>query len=131
MRTRLTVACLAAVAAAGCAADPSYTQPYAVFTTQQAVRMSGGDGVRILVDDQEVRLNEALTVAPGSRRVTLSAASASGATKPVGPTLTVDAKPCTRYVMIATRSAPTDDDWSAQVNSTEPIGECAKKFGGY
>ena len=128
---RIALLSLAAGAAlAACVADPVYQAPYALFTTDQA---SASSDVRraattIKVDGTELAARDSLPVKPGLRTVQLAL---GGTSRTASTQLTVDAKPCTRYIMIATRSSPTDDDWKPEVSRAEPIGECTSKFGNY
>jgi hypothetical protein len=111
---------------AACVADPVYTAPYSLFTTEQVV--SSTDNRRsfaLKVDGTEIQRGESLPVKPGLRTVQVSMSGQSGHAP---KQLTIDAQPCTRYILIASRSASTDDDWEPSLNRSEPIGDCATKF---
>jgi hypothetical protein len=43
-------------------------------------------------------------------------------------TFELDAKPCTRYHLAAKLESTTGQRWKPVVRSTEPIGECERKF---
>ena len=107
-----------------------YSQPYALFEPEQRSRVE--DTLRpafvLKVDDENRAINESLPVTPGMRKVVVSIPGPPGMSSPLQETITIDAKPCTRYYLGATRSAPGARDWSAVVTSSEPIGECQKKF---
>lgn len=124
---RWTPVALAVAGLAGCAMEPVYTEPYALFTSEQQVATSGtGRDFTMNVDGTRIEGGDSVPVKPGVRTVQLQLSGGK-----VAPQVTVDAKPCTRYIMIARRSSPTDDDWTPEVYRAEPIGECRRKFGNY
>lgn len=130
---KLTITVLLPVSAAllgACATGGGmYSQPYALFEAAQ--RMPAADtrpAFVMSIDGKIVSLDSNDPVPPGMRRVELSVPGAQGMSDPGRDTLTVDAKPCTRYYFAAQRSSLTARDWKAFVVASEPIVECAKRF---
>ena len=123
---RPVLALAAAALLAGCASEPVFTQPYSFVTTEQAVASSTArGGFSMTVDGHEVVTGDSVPVPPGLRTVAIN--KAQGASSPE-MSMTFEAQPCKRYVIVATRSAGTDDDWKPVLNRTEPVGECERKF---
>jgi hypothetical protein len=123
----LGVAVLAACAGGG----GMYSQPYALFEPEQ--RSLVEDTLRpafvLKIDDENRAINDTnLPVTPGLRKVVVSIPGPPGMSSPLQETITIDAKPCTRYYLGARRTAPGARDWSAVITNMEPIGECQKKF---
>ena len=120
----------AGVFAAGCALGQSlYSAPYALFEPE---RRSATEDTRpafiLKIDGRNVSIDRSDPVPPGKRVVDVSIPGPRAMSNPERATLTVDAKPCTRYYLAARRSSRTASDWSAFVAAAEPIGECVKKF---
>ena len=132
MTSKACYSMLLASLVAGCASvgDGVYSSPYAIF---EADRRSPAQDTRpavpVKVDGEDVRVGDHRPVPVGMRTVEVSVPGARGMSQSVRETLTIDAKPCTRYYLAARRSSMTSDDWTAFVESTETIGECARKFG--
>ena len=111
---------------ASCVADPVYTAPYSLFTTEQVISMT--DNRRAFafeVDGSALAKGDSMAVKPGLRTVQLRIGEGSNY---ASRQLTVDAQPCMRYIVVASRSSATDDDWTPGLNRSEPIGECNSKF---
>jgi hypothetical protein len=123
---------LPAVLLAACAGSTGgmYSQPYALFEAHERSQIQELEPAIVTAIDGKNRslgdYNE--PVSPGMHRVELSIPGPPGMSNPGRDTLQVDAKPCVRYRFGARRSAPGARDWYATVESTEPIGECLKKF---
>ena len=123
----MTVACVTPLAAH--AAGGNYSKPYALFEPQQ--QMEVGDtrpAFVVKIDGHNVSIDSGDPVPPGKRTVVVSIPGTKGMSNPRRATLTIDAKPCTRYYLAARRSSPTARDWSAFIAHSEPIGECARRF---
>jgi hypothetical protein len=107
-----------------------YSKPYAIF---EADRRSPAHDTRpavpVKIDGEDVRVGDNHPVAPGLRMVEVSVPGAPGMSQSIRETMKIDAKPCTRYYLAARRPSMTSHDWSAFIESTEPIGECKRKFG--
>ena len=82
----------------------------------------------VKVDGVDRAINRNDPVAPGMHQVMVSVPGPQGMSSPGRDTLSIEAKPCTRYRLAARRSSRTATDWSAFVAEVEPIGECQKKF---
>ena len=130
----LLPAVLLAACASGGGTSPSgggaYSQPYALFEPHEGSQVQELRPAFISMIDGKSRgvrdNNDPVT--PGKRRVQLSIPGPPGMSSSVLETVEVDAKPCTRYRFGARRDSPTARDWYATIESTEPIGECLKKF---
>jgi len=116
----------------GCATGGGmYSEPYALFEPQQ--RMAAADtrpAFVMKIDGANVDMGREDPVKPGMRSVEVSIPGPPGMSNPDRDTLAIDAKPCTRYYLAAQRSNPTARDWKAFVATSEPIGECVRKFPG-
>lgn len=133
--TRLRSAARAALLIAICTASGplagagAYSQPYALFEPQAQMEVADTRPAFILkVDGRDVAIDTAEPVAPGKHEVVVSIPGTTRMSNPTRATLTIDAKPCTRYYLAARRSSPTARDWSAFVVGSEPIGECVRRF---
>lgn len=108
-----------------------YSQPYAQFVPERA---SATDDTRpalvMRIDDRMSDPTRDDPVSPGMHTVEVSVPGPPGMSDPKRDVLKVDAKPCTRYYFSAKRATRTDTDWHGFVSSSEPIGECVKKFSG-
>jgi hypothetical protein len=112
-----------------CAGGGMYSQPYALF--EPAPFSPTGDvrpAVVMKVDSTSRDLRNNDPVSPGPHTIELSIPGPRAMGDPQRETVAIEAKPCTRYLFGARRSARSADDWSAFLAGTEPIGECQKKF---
>ena len=91
--------------------------------------LHGSAAFVLKVDGVDRAINRSDPETPGVREVVVSIPGARGMSDSRHDTITIDSKPCTRYYLAAKRSAPSTSDWKAYVVSSEPIGECQKKFG--
>jgi hypothetical protein len=115
----------------GCAAGGQYSEPYALFEPEQRMRVADTRPAFIMkIDGRNIEMGRNDPVKPGTRSVEVSIPGPPGMSESDRDTLSVDAKPCTRYYLAAKRSSPTARDWRAFISTSEPIGECAKKFPG-
>ena len=119
-----------AVLLPACAYAGAYDQPYALFEAHEGSRIQELEPAPVVAIDGKSRgpRDKSDPVSPGAHKVELSIPGPRGVSSPGRATLEVDAKPCVRYRFAARRSAPNARDWHAVVESTEPIGECLKKF---
>ena len=128
--TRVVSTAVSTVLLGACASAGSmYSQPYALF--EPARRMPAEDtrpAFVMNIDGKSVAINTDDPVPPGMRTVELSVPGPPGMSDPGRDTLTLDAKPCTRYYFAARRSSLTARDWKAFVSESEPIGDCVKRF---
>jgi hypothetical protein len=130
IRPALVVAA-AALLAGACAGSGMYSEPYALFEAEQKnVPADTRPAFVMKVDGGNVAINRNDPVKPGRREVEVSIPGPPGMSDPDRDTLSIDAKPCTRYFLAARRSSPTARDWKAFVSGTEPIRECASQFAG-
>lgn len=134
-KTKFSVAARATLLMAICAASGTvdaagaYSQPYALFEPQAQMEVADTRPAFILkVDGRDVAIDTAEPVAPGKHELVVSIPGTTRMSNPTRATLTIDAKPCTRYYLAARRSSPTARDWSAFVGGSEPIGECVRRF---
>jgi hypothetical protein len=107
-----------------------YSQPYALFEPHERSKVQELQPALIMsIDGKSRGINDnGEPVTPGKHRVELSLPGPMGVSNPKYETVEVDAKPCVRYRFGARRDSPTARDWYATIESTEPIGECLKKF---
>jgi hypothetical protein len=127
--------CLLAASCAllgGCAAGGGmYSEPYALFEAERRSPTADTRPAFIMkIDGANTELGRNDPVKPGLRNVEVSIPGAPGMSDSDRDTLSVEAKPCTRYYLAAKRSSPTARDWKAFVAASEPIGECTRKFPG-
>ena len=130
---KLTMTVLVPVSAAllgACATGGGmYSQPYALFEAAQRMPTADTRPAFIMsIDGKTVSIDSNDPVLPGMRMVEVSIPGSPGMSNPGRDTLSVDAKPCTRYLFAAKRSSRTARDWEAFVAASEPIGECVKRF---
>jgi hypothetical protein len=128
--TRVVSIAVCAVLLGACASGGGmYSQPYALFEAAQRMPAEDQRPAFVLnIDGKNVAINTNDPVEPGKRTVELSVPGPAGMSDPGRDTLVVDAKPCTRYYFAARRSSLTARDWKAFVASSEPIGDCTKRF---
>lgn len=130
-RTAPRLLLLPALLLATCASGAGmYSQPYALFEPHERSKVQELQPALILsIDGKSRSINDnGDPVTPGKHRVELSLPGPRGMSNPKHETVEVDAKPCVRYRFGARRDSPTARDWYATIESTEPIGECLKKF---
>jgi hypothetical protein len=128
-QTRSTLLAAAAVLAACASGGGMYDKPYALFEAEQ--RSVPGDtrpAFVLKVDGSDRTINQSDPETPGVRQVMVSIPGARGMGDSKHDTLTIDAKPCTRYYLAARQPTVSSSDWKAFVAASEPIGECVKKF---
>jgi hypothetical protein len=124
-------AALCVAVLAGCASGSGmYDQPYALVEPES--RSLVEDTLRpafiLKVDKEDRAINDKDPITPGPHVLTVSIPGPPGMSAPQQETISLDAKPCTRYYLGAKRSAPGARDWTAVVTGAEPITECQKKF---
>lgn len=128
-RRRLLLVVAGALVAGDAIGASLYGQPYALFEPERRSATADTQPAFIMkVDGRNMSIDRNDPVAPGERVVEVSIPGPRGMSNPDRDTLTIDAKPCTRYYLAARRSSRTARDWSAFVSAAEPIGECVKKF---
>jgi hypothetical protein len=121
----LSGALLAACAAGG----NMYAEPYALFEPHRAMQTQDMRPAFVTaIDGVDRGINDNDPVSPGLRRVEVSVPGAFAMSDSVRVTFTVDAKPCTRYMLGAKQLSTASRDWSPVVAAVEPIGECLRKF---
>jgi hypothetical protein len=125
--------CAAVAVISGCATGGGggmYSQPYALFEPE--TRSAPDDRAPapiVSIDGKNRSVTDNTPVEPGKRTVVVSIPGPRGMSDPGRTTLEVDAKPCTRYYFAAKRSSRTAHDWEGYVAGSDPIAECARKFG--
>jgi hypothetical protein len=135
--------CAAAVSA-GCASEavndqaaaddqaPSYDRPYALIEpgTASSVRRESPVLVHQVDGQIPVQRRYGVPVDPGKHTVVVHFASGTseGNAEKYQRTLDIEAAPCTRYRIVAHHTGAAHMQWEPVVYS-EPIGECAKRFG--
>lgn len=123
MNTRHCAAALALLLG-GCAGSmySAYSEPYVIFVSEHRMALQGVlPAIVTAIDGVNVADGVKSPVKPGTRAVEVSV---TGMPEPNRRTITVDAKPCTRYYLGAKRPAAPATEWNAYVTGTEPIGEC-------
>lgn len=119
---------LIAALLAACASGGSSSQPYAIIQAQPiALTETMAPAYVMAIDGLNRALRNDLPVNPGTRKVDVSIQTTGGGDPP-RDTLTIEAKPCTRYLLAAKRSSATSRDWRAFVAEERPIEECVKQF---
>ena len=107
-----------------------YDQVYGLITVDLA-RSADPHLIPVIVnrvDGETVAIRQPAVVAPGMRKVTLDVPPRKGFTQATQQTFDLDVKPCTRYYVAALLDSPTLQSWKPVVRSSEPIGECQRKF---
>ena len=111
MKITIRAAALVAASAsilAACAGGSMYSQPYAQFVPERRSATQDTRPALIMrIDGHMVDATRDDPVAPGVRQVEVSVPGAPGMSAPKRDTLTVDAKPCTRYYFSARRPTRT------------------------
>ena len=126
MKRLLLATCLAST----CALAGPYDQVYGLITIDRA-RSADPNLIPVIVnrvDDETVMSGQPAVVAPGMHRVTVDVPPRKGFTQATQATFDLEVKACTRYHVAAKLDSRTLQTWTPVVRSTEPIGECAKKF---
>lgn len=121
---------LAALASLPCAAAGGmYGSAYALFEPERrSVVQDTRPAFVLKIDGKSVSIDRGDPVPPGIHTVDVSIPGPPGMGQSSRDTLTIEAKACTRYYFAARRSSPTARDWKGFVASSEPIGECLKRF---
>lgn len=126
---RISPACQAVAALVllgGCAGSGMYAEPYALFEPERkSVTADTRPAFVMKVDGRNVAINRNDPVKPGVHEVEVSIPGPPGMSDPDRDTLSIDARPCTRYYLAAKRSSPTARDWKAFISATEQIRECS------
>ena len=129
--TAISLAISGALLGACAAGGGMYSQPYAEFVPERRSAVEDTRPAMVMkIDGAMTDITRNDPVPPGRHVVEVSIPGPPGMSDPERATLTIDAKPCTRYLLAAKRANRAARDWDAFVAATEPIGECAKKFPG-
>jgi hypothetical protein len=106
-----------------------YDQPYAIVESGGASDVRKEARLSISKVDGRTTSNPRRSdpIAPGKHRITVHFESARGVFRPEFMDLDIDLEACTRYRIVANYEVKTGPDWKPMVSS-EPIGECVKKF---
>ncbi|APV49919.1 hypothetical protein BWI17_09615 [Betaproteobacteria bacterium GR16-43] len=118
----------AALFAAAALAGP-YDQVYSIIATEYKAAADPLERKVIVnrVDGENSRNNEAV-VAPGLRKVTVDLPPRQGFSQATQHTFDLDAKPCTRYFVVAKLESQVTQGWKPVVKYDEEIKECSAKF---
>lgn len=118
-------------AATAALAQNPYSQPWVTFETEGASEVRDTRQAGIMKVDGKNVTDPARgdPFPPGKHVIEVSVPGARGMSESERKDLTIDAKPCTRYIIVSARSSRTSSNWFAKVDREEPIGECRKKFG--
>jgi hypothetical protein len=120
---------LAVVSLPAAAAGGMYASPYALFEPERRSAVQDTRPAFVMkIDGENVAIDRSDPVPPGTHTVELSIPGPPGMGQSTRDTVAIEAKSCTRYYFAARRSSPTARDWKAFVTTTEPIGECRKRF---
>ena len=121
---------LCAALLAACASGGTSSEPYAIIQAQP-IQLSEtmAPAFVMAIDGLNRALRNDLPVSPGPRKVDVSIQTPGGADPP-RDTLTIDARPCMRYLLAGRRSSATSHDWHAFVAQELPIEDCMKQFPG-
>ena len=138
MTTHKRILAIAGAILGACATAPGgmYSKPYAIIEAERTRPAADTRPATVMkIDGRNVSLGKDDPVEPGMRSVEVSIPGPPGMSDPDRDTLQIDAKPCTRYYLVAQKSnplmtRPTARDWRAFISSTEPINECVKRFEG-
>lgn len=122
----VSVSLLSATAAlaAACAGESmysAYSEPYVVFESEHRMSTQGVvPAVIKAIDGVDVGNAQKTPVKPGTRKVDVNVAGLPEGSR---VTVSVDAKPCTRYYLGARREAGSSE-LKVSVTGSEPIKEC-------
>jgi hypothetical protein len=128
---RLAFACPLLVLAA-CATPLPYDRPYAEVVVDP-IRAADPNVIPVIVNriDGETSLyRDRAVVAPGRHTITVDVPPRKGFHLATQADFVIDAAPCTRYYIAARLATAVTQEWTPIVRSSEPIGECAKKYAG-
>jgi len=128
-RAHPALAAFALLLAACATGGGMYDQPYALFQPQgtrpteemRPAYVTAIDGV-----SRNIGSND--PVPPGVHEVEVSVPGGFRMGQSEYAKLTIDAKPCVRYLLGAKQLSLASSEWNPVVAATEPIGECLKKF---
>ena len=118
MTLRLMVGAVA-LAAAGCASHFSYIDGNRYFRAEMNTY-----SVIVLDVDGESYVQNPVMVEPGVRVIRVQGPAAPGFRFGEIRTITIDAKPCTRYYLKAVKPNAVSQDFTPMVDYEEPIGVC-------
>jgi len=82
------------------------------------------------VDDRNVQYYDHAVVAPGQHKVTIDVPPRKGFHMATQHDFAMATDPCTRYYIAAKLENLATQDWTPFVTTSEPIGECAKRYAG-
>jgi hypothetical protein len=120
---------LPAAALAACAAGSMYDQPYALFEPHRTMQTQDMRPAYVVgIDGASRGINDNYPVSPGVHEVEVSVPGAFRMGDSEREKITIDAKPCMRYLLGAKQVSLASRDWSPVVAAVEPIGECLRKF---
>jgi hypothetical protein len=103
----------------------AYSQPYAQFEAEHNLQLNGLFPATVVgIDGNRINAGQTPPVRPGAHTIQVEMRLQHDAYNPEQRSLSIDAKPCTRYY-IASRNAG-DGRFEAVVSTTEPIKECQK-----
>jgi len=106
-----------------------YDQPYVIITTDTAPTVDPNlRPVLVSRVDGDNVLNNVAVVPPGKRKVTLDLPPRQGFSSGTQETLDLDAKPCTRYYVMAKLDNAVSQRWAPVIRRAETIGECESSF---
>ena len=118
MTLRLMVAA-AALAASGCASHFAYIDGNRYFRAEMNTY-----SVIVLDVDGKSYLQNPVMVDPGVRVIRVQGPAAPGFRYGEEKTITIDAKPCTRYYLKAVKPNAISQDFTPMVDYEEPIAGC-------
>ena len=129
MRHLFLTAATAIVASTAFAANMYNSGPYALVERGDNSEVRKEAQVAITkVDGASVRdPRRSDPIAPGKHTVTVHFTSARGVFRPEYQDVEIDMAACTRYRIVAQYVGRTGGDWKP-VYTSEPIGECRRKF---
>jgi hypothetical protein len=124
---RVLPICIAAlILAAGCASQAPFS--YVQGNRWLKAELDTFDVIILSVDGKDYiqRGDSPLMIDPGMRTIVVQGPMVAGI-RPEERTLTLDAKPCTRYWLEAKKSTRLSQDFEPRINHSEPIGGCSPK----
>jgi hypothetical protein len=130
MKGRALLLIASALLLAACATEGGmYDQPYALFQPQgtrpteemRPAYITAIDGVARNIGNND-------PVTPGVHEVEVTVPGAFRMGQSEYAKLTIEAKPCVRYLLGAKQLSLASTEWNPVIAGTEPIGECFRKF---
>ena len=125
MKTPILAVSAAVLVAACSPMYTAYSQPYVKFEAEHNQNLAGLFPATVLaVDGQRINAGDTPPFPPGVHTVDVEMRLQHDAYSPDRKSIRIDAKPCTRYYLVAVRDNRLDSDFTVRVDYEEPVGGC-------